>query len=42
MEFLKGKSGQKISHAQMKERAKCKQRAITDLNAANGSRDIAF
>ena len=26
----------------MKERAKCKKRAITDLNAPNGSRDIQF
>ena len=26
----------------MKEREKCKKRAITDLNAPNGSRDIPF
>ena len=26
----------------MKEREKCKERAITDLNAPNGSRDIPF
>ena len=26
----------------MKEREQCKKRAITDLNAPNGSRDIPF
>ena len=26
----------------MKEREKCKKRAITDLNAPSGSRDIPF
>ena len=26
----------------MKEREKCKERAITDLNAPNGSQDIPF
>ena len=26
----------------MKEREKCKKRAITDLNASSGSRDILF
>ena len=26
----------------MKEHEKCKKRAITDLNAPNGSRDIPF
>ena len=26
----------------MKEREKCKKRAITDLNAQDGSRDIPF
>ena len=26
----------------MKEHKKCKKRAITDLNAPNGSRDIPF
>ena len=26
----------------MKEREKCKKRAITDLNTSNGSRDIPF
>ena len=26
----------------MKEREKCKKRAITDLNTPNGSRDIPF
>ena len=26
----------------MKEREKCKKRAITDLNAPNGSRDTSF
>ena len=26
----------------MKEREKCKKRAINDLNAPNGSRDISF
>ena len=39
---LKGTSGRKKCLAQMKEREKCKKRAITDLNAANGSRDIPF
>ena len=39
---LKGTSGRKKSLAQMKEREKCKKRAITDLNAPNGSRDIPF
>ena len=39
---LKGTSGRKKSYAQMKERAKCKKRAINDLNAPNGSRDISF
>ena len=40
---LKGTSGRKQSLAQMKEREKCKKkRAITDLNAPNGSRDIPF
>ena len=37
---LKGTSGRKKSYAQMKEREKCKQRAITDLTTPNGSRDI--
>ena len=39
---LKGTSGRKKSLAQMKECEKCKKRAITDLNAPNGSRDIPF
>ena len=39
---LKGTFGRKRSLAQMKEREKCKKRAITDLNAPNGSRDIPF
>ena len=26
----------------MKEREKCKKRAITDFNAPNGSRDVPF
>ena len=38
--LLKGTSGRKKSLAQMKEREKCKKRAIPDLNAPNGSRDI--
>ena len=41
-QYLKGTSGRKKSLAQMKEREKCKKRAITDLNAPNGSRDIPF
>ena len=40
--LLKGTSGRKKSLAQMKEREKCKKRAITDLNTPNGSRDIPF
>ena len=36
---LKGNSGRKTSYAQMKEREKCKNRAITDLS---GSRDVPF
>ena len=40
--FLKGNSGRKKSLAQMKEREKCKKRAITDLSAPNGSRNITF
>ena len=40
--MLKGTSGRKKSLAQMKESEKCKKRAITDLNALNGSRDIPF
>ena len=41
--YLKSTSGRKKSYAQMKEREKCKKkRAITDLNAPNGSRDIPF
>ena len=39
--FLKRTSGRKKSLAQMKERENAK-RAITDLNAPNGSRDIPF
>ena len=39
---LKGTSGRKTNLAQMKEGEKCKKRAITDLNAPNGSRDIPF
>ena len=39
---LKGTSGRKKSEAQVKEREKCKKRAINDLNAPNGSRDISF
>ena len=40
---LKRTSGRKKSLAQMKEREKCKKkRAITDLNAPNGSQDIPF
>ena len=40
--MLKGTSGRKNSLAQMKEHEKCKKRAITDLNAPKGSRDIPF
>ena len=41
--ILKGTSGRKKSWAQMKELEKCKkERAITDFNAPNGSRDIPF
>ena len=40
---LKGTSGRKKSLVQMKEREKWKQkRAITELNAPDGSRDIPF
>ena len=40
---VKGNLRSKKSLAQMKEREKCqKKRAITDLNAPNGSRDIPF
>ena len=39
---LKGTSGRKKGQAQMKEREKFEKRAITDLNAPNGSRDIPF
>ena len=40
---LKGTSGRKKSLAQMKELEKRKKmRALTDLNAPNGSRDITF
>ena len=42
--IIKGNLLSKKSLAQMKEREKCKKkkRAITDLNAPNGSRDIPF
>ena len=39
---VKGNLWSKKSLAQMKERENAKQRAITDLNAPNGSRDIPF
>ena len=39
--FLKRTSGRKKSLAQMKKRENAK-RAITNLNAPNGSRDIPF
>ena len=39
---VKGNPRSKKSLAQMKEREKCKNRAITDLNTPNGSRDIPF
>ena len=42
IEDLKGNLRSKKSLAQMKEREKCKKRAITDLNAPYGSRDIPF
>ena len=41
-EILKGTSSRKESLAQMKEREKCRRRAITDLNVPKGSRDIQF
>ena len=40
--FVKGNLRSKKSYAQMKEREKCKKRAIADLNAPNGSQDIPF
>ena len=36
---LKGKSGQKISQTQMRERKNKKKRVITDLRALTGSQD---
>ena len=39
---VKGNLSSKKSLAQMKDREKCKKRAITDLNAPNGSQDIPF
>ena len=41
-QILKGTSSRKKSLTQMKESEQCKKRAITDLNAPNGSRDIPF
>ena len=44
VEQLEGKlrSKKSLSLAEMKKREKCIKRAITDLNAPNGSRDIPF
>ena len=39
---LKGNLRSKKSLVQMKERENAKKRALTDLNAPNGSRDIPF
>ena len=40
--YLKGTSGRKKVKLKWKSVKNAKQRAITDLNAANGSRDIPF